>query len=156
MPTRLHLKQDDLEAVVEIQGREIVFVGLSELLHVVPQPDGRFAVTGGPSAVTGTAAINGDVAWVGIDGDVFEIHVSASRQRRADPDAGTLSPPMPATVVRVAVVPGQRVVRGDVLIALEAMKMELSVRAPRDGVVRAVHCREGELVQPGTRLLEID
>ena len=36
------------------------------------------------------------------------------------------------------------------------MKMELPIRAPRDGVVRAVHCAEGELVQPGDVLLEIE
>ena len=39
---------------------------------------------------------------------------------------------------------------------LEAMKMELAVRAPRDGVVTAVHCRAGELVQPGVTLVEIE
>ena len=52
--------------------------------------------------------------------------------------------------------PATRVHDGDVLIALEAMKMELPIRAPRDGVVRAVHCREGELVQPDQVLLELE
>jgi len=37
---------------------------------------------------------------------------------------------------------------------LEAMKMELPIRAPHDGTIAAVHCREGELVQPGTVLVE--
>jgi len=46
------------------------------------------------------------------------------------------------------------VAAGDLLIALEAMKMELAVRAPHDGVVKAIHCREGDLVQPGTPLIE--
>ena len=44
----------------------------------------------------------------------------------------------------------------DVLIALEAMKMELPIRAPRDGVVKAVHCQPGELVQPGQVLLDLE
>ena len=66
-----------------------------------------------------------------------------------------LGPPMPATVVRIAVKPGDAVRAGDVLIALEAMKMELPIRAPRDGIVAAVHCQEGELVQPGVSLVEI-
>ena len=52
--------------------------------------------------------------------------------------------------------PGDRVEDGDVLIALEAMKMELPIRAPRNGVVRAILCREGELVQPGQVLLEFE
>ena len=68
---------------------------------------------------------------------------------RATHDA--LTPPMSATVVRIAVKPGDAVRHGDVLIALEAMKMELPIRAPRDGVVAPIHCHEGELVQPGDR-----
>jgi biotin carboxyl carrier protein len=62
---------------------------------------------------------------------------------------------MAGTVVRMAVKPGDRVKAGDTLVVLEAMKMELPVRATHDGVVVAVHCREGELVQPGTRLIEM-
>ena len=63
---------------------------------------------------------------------------------------------MPATVIAVTVQLGQRVAAGDVLIRLEAMKMELPVRAPRDATVIAIKCREGELVQPGVPLLELD
>ncbi|MEP6593964.1 MAG: biotin/lipoyl-containing protein [Acidobacteriota bacterium] len=36
------------------------------------------------------------------------------------------------------------------------MKMELPIRAPADGVVRAVHCRVGELVKPGVALVDLD
>ena len=63
---------------------------------------------------------------------------------------------MPATVVAMAVQPGQKVAAGDVLIRLEAMKMELPVRSPRDATVIAIKCREGELVQAGVPLLELD
>jgi biotin carboxyl carrier protein len=63
---------------------------------------------------------------------------------------------MPATVVKVLAEPGTRVRKGDTLIMLEAMKMELAVKAPRDGVVRAVKCQPGELVQPGVNLVELE
>jgi biotin carboxyl carrier protein len=63
---------------------------------------------------------------------------------------------MPATVVRVQATAGDRVSRGDVLIVLEAMKMELPIKAPFEGVISAVNCRAGELVQPGVGLIEID
>jgi biotin carboxyl carrier protein len=63
---------------------------------------------------------------------------------------------MPATVITVNVEPGQRVARGDVLLMLEAMKMELPVKAPRDATVKAIRCRQGELVQPGVPLLELE
>jgi acetyl-CoA/propionyl-CoA carboxylase biotin carboxyl carrier protein len=63
---------------------------------------------------------------------------------------------MPATVAAIKVKPGQQVVKGDLLVMLEAMKMELPIKAPRDGRVTAVACRPGELVQPGVPLLEIE
>jgi len=51
--------------------------------------------------------------------------------------------------------PGQTVAKDSLLVMLEAMKMELPIRAPRDGRVTAIHCRAGEIVQPGVPLLEI-
>jgi biotin carboxyl carrier protein len=64
--------------------------------------------------------------------------------------------PMPATVRRVDVVVGQTIARGDTLIVLEAMKMELPIKATGDGRVEAIRCREGDLVQPGVPLIEIE
>ena len=63
---------------------------------------------------------------------------------------------MPATVVAINVTSGQAVKTGDVLVVLEAMKMELTVTAPHDGRIREVACRIGELVQPGVPLVEFD
>ena len=67
-----------------------------------------------------------------------------------------LSAPMPATVVAIIVAPGQEVAAGDLLVMLEAMKMELPIRAPRAGRVKTLACREGELVQPGVPLVEME
>ena len=64
--------------------------------------------------------------------------------------------PMPASVVAIHVTPGQVVAEGDTLIVLEAMKMELPIRAPRNGVVKTVACVKGEIVQPGVNLLEFE
>ena len=80
---------------------------------------------------------------------------STSKKRRASPAAGALIAPMPATVVKVHVKPGDAVKQGDVVVLLEAMKMELPIRAGADATVTAVHCREGELVQPDALLVEL-
>jgi biotin carboxyl carrier protein len=87
---------------------------------------------------------------------VYEIEVQAEGQkRRTGVSHGSLSAPMPAAVVRVDARPGDVVRRGDILVILEAMKMELPVRAPADGTVTAVHCKPGDLVLPGVALIEI-
>jgi acetyl/propionyl-CoA carboxylase alpha subunit len=67
-----------------------------------------------------------------------------------------LTSPMPATVVKVLAVPGQTVRSGDTLVIVEAMKMELPVRAPSDAIVKAVRCRERDVVQADQTLVELE
>ena len=80
---------------------------------------------------------------------------SQPRKRVSVEGAQSVAAPMPATVVKVLVKPGDRVAKGDTVIVLEAMKMELPLRAAGDATVKAVHCREGELVQPDAVLVEM-
>jgi biotin carboxyl carrier protein len=103
-------------------------------------------------------AADGDRRHVFVDGEIYDLTVGAEatargRAGRGGPDH--LEAPMPAKVTAVLVGAGQRVAKGDVLVKLEAMKMELAVRAPRDGTVTSVACQVGELVQPGVGLLEL-
>lgn len=97
----------------------------------------------------------GGTVWVFQDGVTYEIAEQRSARARGSAPAGSLTAPMPATVVQVKVAAGDTVRRGDILIVLEAMKMELPVRAPADGRVTGVHCEPGQLVQPDTSLIEI-
>ena len=68
-----------------------------------------------------------------------------AQQRRRGPGAaeGGLQAAMPGQVLDVLVRPGDTVTRGQTLVLLEAMKMELRIAAPLDGQVRAVHCAAG-------------
>ena len=98
----------------------------------------------------------GDTQWVFVNGQVATVTAAQPGRRRGrSREAGVMSP-MPATVVAIHVTPGQVVAEGDTLIVLEAMKMELPIRAPRNGVVKTVACATGELVQPGVNLLEFE
>lgn len=98
----------------------------------------------------------GNTRWVFLDGEVYEISSGAARVRSRGGHHESLMAPMPATVVKINVAVGDAVTRGDTLIVLEAMKMELPVRALSDGKVTAINCREGELVQPEVSLIELD
>jgi biotin carboxyl carrier protein len=62
---------------------------------------------------------------------------------------------MPGQVLAVLVTEGQVVRSGDPVVLLEAMKMEHTLRAPRDGVVTGIRTFPGEQAQPGAVLLEI-
>lgn len=63
-----------------------------------------------------------------------------------------ISSPMPGTILKVNVAVGQAVKSGDVLMILEAMKMENEIMAPRNGTVTAVSVNEGAAVESGTLL----
>ena len=120
---------------------------------------GRYLVSDGTRRRIAYAAGPPEARWVFLDGRVYVIDAAGGRDgRRTRPrdDRMALAAPMPGTVVVINVEPGQQVSAGDVLIMLEAMKMEVPIKAPRDGVVKSLACREGELVQPGIPLLELE
>ena len=64
--------------------------------------------------------------------------------------------PMPGLVVRVLTAPGDEVQAGQGLVVVEAMKMENELRAGAAGRVKAVHAREGQAVEKGTVLVELE
>jgi acetyl-CoA/propionyl-CoA carboxylase biotin carboxyl carrier protein len=68
----------------------------------------------------------------------------------------SIKAPMQSTVVKLAVAAGDRVVEGDQVLVLEAMKMEQSISSPRDGVIKAVKVSVGETVPSGTVLIEFE
>ncbi|MDI4666548.1 acetyl/propionyl/methylcrotonyl-CoA carboxylase subunit alpha [Xanthobacter autotrophicus] len=70
--------------------------------------------------------------------------------------AGRLVAPMPGTIIRIAVEEGQEVAKGAALVVVEAMKMEHTVAAPRDGKVKALKFAVGDLVDEGAELLVLE
>jgi biotin carboxyl carrier protein len=135
-------------------------------VDVRPLGSGRFQIAGTEHSRLAYAVTHGGQTWVFIEGRVHVVESddgtndstteggTKRRSGRLDPRQA-LAAPMPATVVSVSVAAGDRVRRGDVLVMLEAMKMELPLKAPRDGTVESVSCRVGDLVQPGVRLVEL-
>ncbi|HXM77602.1 MAG TPA: biotin/lipoyl-containing protein [Thermoanaerobaculia bacterium] len=74
---------------------------------------------------------------------------------RSDSSGGLIAP-MPGRVRRILVAEGDAVTRGQVLLILEAMKMEHAIRAARDGRVVRLAFREGDLVEAGVVLAEVE
>ena len=69
--------------------------------------------------------------------------------------AGNVTAPMPGKIAKIAVKDGDGVSAHDLLMVLEAMKMEHRIEAPGDGTVQAIHVREGEIVSGDALLLEL-
>jgi pyruvate carboxylase len=63
---------------------------------------------------------------------------------------------MPGSVASVAVAVGQRVKPGDLMMTIEAMKMETGIHADREGVIRAVHVHPGGQIEAKDLLIEIE
>lgn len=80
---------------------------------------------------------------------------------QAAPQAANLSgepikAPMPGTVLSIKVTPGTAVKRGDIVLILEAMKMENEIFAPRDGVIAQIVATQGASVNTGDVLMTIN
>jgi 3-methylcrotonyl-CoA carboxylase alpha subunit len=119
--------------------------------------DDRFMVTRDGKSSLAYAVSNQTGTWVFLDGHAFIVDPPAAARRGARGDDQTaLTAPMPATVMTIAVQSGQQVKAGDTLILLEAMKMELAIKAPRDARVTRIACAAGDLVQPGVPLVELE
>jgi len=73
----------------------------------------------------------------------------------SDESGGGLTAPMPGSVLETQVAAGAKVAKGDLLVILEAMKMEHRITAPRDGVVESVHVNVGEQVENAQLLVTL-
>jgi biotin carboxyl carrier protein len=162
MAARMRVREGDRDWTAEVSGTAVTLDGVAEAFQVRETTPGLWHVAHGMASpdesLEGWAVAEGDVVWVALGGELFEAHVDRASDAARPQVRGHegLTAPMPATVVRVVASPGRRVSVGDALVVLEAMKMELPIRAPRDGVVTAVHCREGDLVQPGVVLVDLE
>lgn len=138
------------DGIVVVDGRRF---------HVAETPTGQYRVTS-DDGVSTLVAVAGPPheTWTSSGGRARTCVVDGAPKRAASSRAAAsdMTAPMPATVVKIAVAVGERVAAGAPVVVLEAMKMELTVRAARDGIVRAIGCAVGDLVKPGVRLVEID
>ena len=163
---RLRYRAGEEEYEVEVErgkgGRLILRLGgrkaVVELLST--QAGWLHAVLDGQRLAAGFAFEDGDV-WISVQGDSFRLSrpsplgVDDSGPGGAGAGA-SLTAPMPGTVVKVHVREGDEVEEGQLILVLEAMKMEQSVTAPHAGRVASLPHPEGALVPGGAVLAEIE
>ncbi|MEZ5725527.1 MAG: pyruvate carboxylase [Paracoccaceae bacterium] len=81
---------------------------------------------------------------------------SAARPKADPANPGHIGAPMPGVVATVAAVAGQKVNAGDLLLTIEAMKMETAIHADREGMVKAVHVGPGQQIDAKDLLIELE
>ena len=147
---------------VETQGELVrVDLGGNEIELTVTTQDGRqgWCTTsdGQLHSFVWTWAGNSLELW--LDGDVF-IFERVERRARSDRETSVggsdILALMPGTIKQILVAPGDSVERGQTVIIMESMKMELTIAAHRDGVVKRIPVEQGGQVEKGMRLLELE
>ena len=140
-----------------------------------PVPEAESAPTAGaPAAAPEPATVDEPALYsVRVNGRAYTVEVAEGGDLESVQPAGTTSPSASAqgeqaagdgepvtaglagTIFKVLVAPGQEVAEGDVLMILEAMKMETEISAPRAGTVGEVAVKEGDSVAVGETLLTL-
>ena len=95
-----------------------------------------------------------------IDGEYFLLAerklTSAAGRGTATHTGDSVSSPMPGLIVKIPVAVGTRVTEGTTLAIVEAMKMQNELRAPRDGTVKKINCKEGDQVDVLKAIVELE
>jgi acetyl/propionyl-CoA carboxylase alpha subunit len=127
-------------------------------LEVRFEKDGRITLIGGEAATVVEVTSVGTRRFVRLGHADFVIERASSRRgaRGGRATEARLEAPMPGIVTKVLVAAGESVRKGQPLVAVEAMKMEHVIRAPRDGRVRELRARVGEMVGGGVALVEME
>ncbi len=107
----------------------------------------------------------GNVWSVSIEGESFNIEVEGSsvgessgskrKKRGRGKKSGTISSTIPGKIVSISVEEGDNVAEGDVVMILEAMKMQNEIQAPLSGTVTAINCKPGDSIEANSPLVVI-
>lgn len=111
--------------------------------------NGRF------KAAVGTPNRDGD-SMIMANGREAIGSVAGKKVKKAGAHAGGLTSPMPGKIFKVLKEAGSEVKKGEPILILEAMKMEHSIRSDKDGKVKKINYKVGELVQGGVTLAEVE
>lgn len=143
-PTFLYGLKLGEEIEVEIEKGKTLIIKLIEIGE--PQNDGTRIIY---------FELNGQSRELVIQDMTVEVDGKVSL--KADPsNPNQIGATMPGTVLKVVVSKGSPVKRGDHLMITEAMKMETTVQAPKDGIVREVFAQAGDAISTGDLLIEIE
>ncbi|HEY9152046.1 MAG TPA: biotin/lipoyl-containing protein [Anaerolineales bacterium] len=128
-------------------------------VEIVDSVNGRLDLIIDGKRVTAYVSSDGSKRWVTVHGRTFVLTKSSSAKQRSGAGhdhASELAAPMPGQVRSVNVKEGDAVTKGQTLLVLEAMKMEIRIQSPRDGKVKTLHVKQGQTVEREQVLIELE
>lgn len=121
-----------------------------------PKP-GQLKIALGDRVIKCVISEGQDKKFVFLDGNVFDVkRVELTGRKTTQKKEEDLNSPISGTVVQIPVKPGQKVKKDDVIMVIEAMKMEYLIRAPYDGTVKKIHFKEKEQIEIGQLTAELE
>lgn len=110
--------------------------------------------------VQGRAALHQGRLWIHVEGETYVIEKSERRARGSKAGGSSVNPgeihaPMPGKIIKVMVKPGDTVAANQVLLVMEAMKMEYTLKSAADGEVAELLCEPGQQVALGSLLVKL-
>jgi biotin carboxyl carrier protein len=127
-------------------------------VEILRAENGRLDLLIDGQRVTAYVSSDGAKRWVTVNGRTYLL-VKQSGARKSGGGhhqaAGELTAPMPGQVRAVNVSEGEAVTKGQTLLVLEAMKMEIRIQSPMDGVVKSLAVHQGQTVEREQILIEI-
>jgi biotin carboxyl carrier protein len=155
---KLVLNDRPLELTQRGKGYAVSVGGQSLEVEVLRAADGWLELLVDGRRVRAYVSAEQEKRWVTVGGrtSLLTRASGATGSRAAHPHAADLTAPMPGQVRAVNVSQGDPVRKGQTLVVVEAMKMELRVQSPRDGVVGRVYVSPGESVEREQVLIEVD
>jgi len=94
--------------------------------------------------------------FICIDGKNYKVENATAALAKKSGGEGNMTSPMPGKILKVMVSAGDEVQEAQGLLVMEAMKMEHTIKAAHSGKVVAIHYKEGDLVDGGVELLELE
>lgn len=147
-----------LETTSNGKDYQIVIGDKTISVEILRSENGRLDLLLDGQRVTAYVSSDGAKRWVTVGGQTFILTKSTAGARRSQHGhhaQDELTAPMPGQVRAVNVTEGESVTKGQTLLVLEAMKMEIRVAAPRDGVVGKLFVQQGQTVEREQVLVEI-
>jgi 3-methylcrotonyl-CoA carboxylase alpha subunit len=154
------LHGDQWHETVVRSGREGLEVGVDGTWRAVTLDEiapGTYVFHEGDRAETFHCVRDGDLVHVFWRGVTYRLRLEKDGVRSVARGAASgLEAPMPGKVIKLGAAVGQQVTKGQEILVVEAMKMENAIRAPRDGSVKRIAVKVGDMVAPGVVLVELE